>query len=177
MKVKHLIRLLEHKPKDLDVYRQHYRTDIHGKRKIFMSSLTESEIAVMKNGNTHYLAIGYTLDGIAEADGSEIKNIDHSDTTPEENAPETVYTLMSLSRPIDPANIDASILLTTRNRTKAVITLLRTIKDYIDSWYGEDEPRTKEEYFRDFWEVPGTHWLFCEDTWYAEFKIVETILS
>ena len=76
MKVQELIELLESKPKDLEVYLQDFEGNPIDGRKIFMSNLTKSEVAVMWNGNTHYLAIGYTCDGVARADGSEIINVD-----------------------------------------------------------------------------------------------------
>ena len=74
MKVKDLIKLLESKPQDLEVYLQ----ELVGNpldRKLSMSSLYECEVAEMRNVDTHYLAIGCTTDGVADADGSVIKRI------------------------------------------------------------------------------------------------------
>ena len=75
MKVRDLIKLLESKPQDLEVYLQ----ELVGnplERKLSMSSLYECEVAVMKNVDTPYLAIGCTCDGVADADGSVVKRID-----------------------------------------------------------------------------------------------------
>ena len=75
MKVKELIELLKNKPQDLEVYLQ----ELVGnplERKLSMSSLYECEVAVMKNVDTPYLAIGCTCDGVADANGSIVKRID-----------------------------------------------------------------------------------------------------
>lgn len=75
MKVRDLIKLLESKPQNLPVYIQDFVGSPIDGRRIIMHSLFEDEIAVMKNVNTTYLAIGYTCDGVADADGSEIVKI------------------------------------------------------------------------------------------------------
>lgn len=75
MKVKELIELLESKPQELEVYQQ----ELVGnplERKLSMLSLYEFNVAVMKNVNTPYLAIGCTCNGVADADGSKIERID-----------------------------------------------------------------------------------------------------
>lgn len=87
-----------------------------------------------------------------------------------------VYTVLRLGVLNYTRGADVDILLTTTDQQKATNTLIREIQNYIDSWYDEDEPRTREEYLNDFWETTGKDWLFREDVWYAQFKIVETEL-
>lgn len=72
MKVRDLVKLLESKPQDLPIQIQKVVGNPIDGRRIIMHPLFEDEIAVMKNVDTTYLAIDYTCDGVADADGSEI---------------------------------------------------------------------------------------------------------
>lgn len=76
MNVSELIQLLQSKPQDLPVYLQENVGTVPGERRYVTSSLFDCNVAVMKNVDTPYLAIGTTANGVADADGSSIINVE-----------------------------------------------------------------------------------------------------
>jgi hypothetical protein len=90
----------------------------------------------------------------------------------------TVYVIVgiNLTDRFDPCQ-DMDVKLTTDDRAFARRELTRLIKDYIESWYDdEEELLSKDKILEKYWIVQDEHWCYDQGDWHMEFRIIESRL-